>query len=233
MLTCASALLLASSASADTVLVKYGLLGTVTAGATVLTPLGGGIATVEFQGTPGSGIATGPAHLVSLTLFQPGPVLFTVASDLISVAPGVAFLSLGSGGGSLTAFGTGGLSLTGNPGSVAPNSFHCSGTTCSPGLGLPPSLTFPLFGGGPGTASLFGAVASPGALTISFTHPIAALGTPIGGTLPPIPVYIAFTGVQVGARTHIATPEPGTLPLLASAVAVAAGLAWRARRRQS
>ena len=126
VLTCASALLLASSASADTVLVKYGLTGTVTVpGGVLASPVGGGMATVEFQGTPGSGIATGPAHLASLTFAQPG-VIIIYGGGGFTVAPGAAVVSMGSGGGSLTAFGTGGLSLTGNPGYIA-GAFHCTG----------------------------------------------------------------------------------------------------------
>ena len=231
VLTCASALLLASSAAADTVLVKYGLVGTVALGGVPsLGPAGTGMATVEFQGTPGSGIATGPAHLVSLTWAQPG-VAIPYLGDVLTIAPGFAITALASGAGTLTAFGPGGLSLPGNTGGFA-GIAHCSGLTCFPGL-LPVPASVPLPLTTVGTAiPLSGAVATPFSSTIALTLPLTSLGTPIGGALPPVALVVAVTGTQIGARTHIATPEPGTLPLLASAVAVAAGLAWRARRRR-
>ena len=188
------------------------------------------MATVEFQGTPGSGIATGPAHLVSLTFSQPGAAFLVGSLDVITVGPAMKIVSAGSGGGTLAGFGTGGLSLVGNPG-LASGAAHCSGPTCFPALGLPPSIPVLLTGAISG--NLYGTVTSPTAPTVAFTIPVISLGSPIGGTGLPVPVYLALTGAQVGARTHIATPEPGTLPLLASGVAVAAGLAWRARRRRS
>ena len=129
--------------------------------------------------------------------------------------------------GTLTAFGPGGLSLPGNTGGIA-GIAHCTGLTCYPGLGLPPSVTIPLTTTGT-SILLLGNVSSPHTPLLYLTLPVTVLGPPT----VPVPVVVGMVGTQVGARTHIVTPEPGTLPLLASAVAVAAGLAWRARRRRS